>query len=111
MTALADRTCRPLPTGTPALSADDTARLLEELGNGWSVFENRLRKSYTFSNFATALAFVNKLGAIADEQDHHPDVSIHWGDLTLTLWTHAAGGVTRRDLRLARALEDLARSL
>src|SRR5688572_24844187 len=61
MTALHDRTSRPLPTGTPALSADDTARLLEELGNGWSVFENRLRKSYTFSNFATALAFVNKV--------------------------------------------------
>jgi 4a-hydroxytetrahydrobiopterin dehydratase len=97
MTALADRSCRPLPTGTPALSADDTARLLEELGNGWTVFENRLRKSYTFPSFATALAFVNKVGAIADEQDHHPDVMLSYGRAVIELWTHTVGGLSEND--------------
>jgi 4a-hydroxytetrahydrobiopterin dehydratase len=97
MTALHDRTCTPLPKGTPALSADDTARLLDELGGGWAVFENRLRKAYTFSSFATALAFVNKVGVIADEQDHHPDVMLSWGRAVIELWTHTVGGLSEND--------------
>ena len=94
---LADRTCRPLPEGTPALSADDTARLLEELGGGWAVFENRLRKQYAFPSFATALAFVNKVGAIADEQDHHPDVMLSYGRAVVELWTHTVKGLSEND--------------
>ncbi len=78
---------------------------------GWELVDGRLVRRVAFPDFRSAVDFVSRLTPIADEQDHHPDVSIHWGDLTLTLWTHAAGGVTRRDLRLARALEDLARSL
>ena len=97
MTALHDRTSRPLPTGPPALSADDTAKLLEELGNSWSVFENRLRKQYTFPNFASGLAFVNKVGAIADEQDHHPDVMLSYGHVVIELWTHTVGGLSEND--------------
>ena len=97
MTALHDRTCRPLPTGTPALSADDTARLLAELGNGWTVLENRLRKAYSFPSFAAGLAFVNKVGPIADAEDHHPDVMLSWGRVVIELWTHTVGGLSEND--------------
>jgi 4a-hydroxytetrahydrobiopterin dehydratase len=109
MTALHDRTCHELPKGTPPLSADDTARLLEELGNGWTVFENRLRKAYSFPSFATALAFVNKVGAIADEQNHHPDVMLSWGKAVVELWTHTVDGLSENDFicaaRFDRALD------
>lgn len=97
MTALHDRTCRPLPTGTPALSAGDTGHLLAELGNGWTVLEQRLRKAYTFPSFAAGLAFVNKVGAIADAEDHHPDVMLSWGRVVIELWTHTVGGLSEND--------------
>jgi 4a-hydroxytetrahydrobiopterin dehydratase len=102
---LAARTSRPLPEGTPRLSPEETRALLAELGAGWSVEGDRLRKTYTFSSFATALAFVNRVGAIADEQDHHPDVHLSWGKAAIELWTHTVGGLSENDFITAAHVE------
>jgi len=71
--------------------------LLAELGNGWTVLDNRLRKAYTFTDFAGALAFVNKVGAIAEAEDHHPDVMLSWGRVVIELWTHSVKGLSEND--------------
>jgi 4a-hydroxytetrahydrobiopterin dehydratase len=93
----------------PLLSPVELEAALSELPD-WRLRSGRLVRELAFRDFAGALAFVNRVAAVAEEQDHHPDVAIHWGELTLSLWTHAAGGITRRDLRLARAIDQLARA-
>ncbi|HSH21852.1 MAG TPA: 4a-hydroxytetrahydrobiopterin dehydratase [Candidatus Caenarcaniphilales bacterium] len=93
----------------PLLSQTEIRAALAELPE-WQLADDRLVRQLHFPDFAAALAFVNLVAGTADELDHHPDVAIQWGDLTLKLWTHAAGGVTRRDLRLAMEIEALVRS-
>ena len=93
----------------PLLTDRELAAALAELPD-WRLVEDRLVRQLMFDDFGRALAFVNELAPVADEQDHHPDVAIHWGELTLSLWTHAVGGITRRDVRLARAIDRLAGS-
>jgi 4a-hydroxytetrahydrobiopterin dehydratase len=74
---------------------------------GWQRHGERLVKVMMLADFAAAVAFLARVSPIADEQNHHPDVSIRWNELTLTLWTHASGGLTARDLRLAEAIDAL----
>jgi 4a-hydroxytetrahydrobiopterin dehydratase len=63
----------------------------------------------TFADFAAALAWVNAVGALAEERDHHPDIAISWNRVTLTLSTHSAGGLTAKDLDLAAAIDGVDR--
>ncbi len=99
---LAQRVCTPVRPGTPPLSDQQVSALLAELGGGWEVAEdNRLYKEFGFKDFAEALAFVNRVGAVAEEQDHHPDITLAWGKATLTLWTHSIGGLSENDFILA----------
>jgi len=72
----------------------------------WSIEdERRITKSYRFPDFQTALDFVNRVGAIAEELGHHPDLHLTWGRVDVTTWSHDAGGITERDLALARRIE------
>ncbi|CAN5832769.1 4a-hydroxytetrahydrobiopterin dehydratase [soil metagenome] len=90
----------------PLLSSDQIRAALAELP-GWELRDERLVKQFRCADFKAALAFVQRVAQPAAEIDHHPDVFIHWREVTLSLWTHAAGGITGRDLRLARAIEQL----
>lgn len=72
---------------------------------GWSRRGESLVKSHTFARFGDGIAFVNKVAAIADAMDHHPDIDIHYTKVTLTLSTHSAGGITSLDLDLAATIE------
>jgi 4a-hydroxytetrahydrobiopterin dehydratase len=108
MTALAERTCRPLPKGTPALNTAEQARLLAELGNGWTVRDGRLAKDYTFPDFLSALAFTNVAGGIAEGQQHHPDIHLAWGKVGVVVWTHSVGGLSENDFILAARIEAVA---
>ncbi len=81
---------------------------LHRLGSGWVVVDERaLLKRWTFDDFAGPLAFTNRVGALAEAQDHHPDIVLGWGRVELTLTSHDSGGVTERDLRLATAIDGL----
>jgi 4a-hydroxytetrahydrobiopterin dehydratase len=98
----------PMPAA-PLLTEEEISSALAEMPD-WELVEGRLVRRFRWPDFRTALEFVNRLAPVADEQDHHPDVAIHWGELELSLWTHAVGGITRRDLRLAREIDRLAGS-
>ena len=89
------------------LNADALHHELDRL-EGWSGTTDGLEKRYRFSDFNGSVAFVNRVAAVADELNHHPDITISWDTVTLRLVTHSAGGVTQNDVELARRLDPLA---
>jgi 4a-hydroxytetrahydrobiopterin dehydratase len=98
---LADRPIRPVAKGTPALTPEATDALARELGGGWDASGGRLRKTFHFPDFRSALRFVDAVGAMADEVDHHPDVELSWGKATIQIWTHTVGGLAEIDFAFA----------
>ncbi len=107
---LADRPIKPLPEGSPALAGPALAALVEELraaGGAWSSEGGRLRKTFAFPDFRSALRFVDAVGAMADEVDHHPDVELSWGKATIQIWTHTVGGLAEIDFVFAARCERL----
>jgi 4a-hydroxytetrahydrobiopterin dehydratase len=68
----------------------------------WSEVDGALERTFTFADFREALAFVNRVGELAENENHHPDIAIHYREVTLRWWTHTAGGITERDRELAR---------
>ncbi len=103
MTApLASRDCIPCRGGVPPLEGEDLASFYKALGNDWALVEDHhLEKAYVFPNFQTALDFTNRVGAIAEEQDHHPDILLAWGEVVVTIWTHKIDGLTESDFIFA----------
>lgn len=75
--------------------------------NTWQEENNQLTRQFTFPDFKSALAFVNKFGELAESHNHHPDIFLGWGKVTVTLTTHDAGGVTEKDRALAAAIDAL----
>jgi 4a-hydroxytetrahydrobiopterin dehydratase len=69
--------------------------------DGWSEVDGALERTFSFTNFREALDFVNRVGELAESENHHPDVQLGYGRVTLRWWTHSAGGVTERDAELA----------
>ena len=101
-TPLADKTCLPCRGGVPPLQGAELQRLLSELGNGWTVIrEHHLEKTYAFTDFRQALNFTNAVGEIAEQQGHHPEITLTWGKVTVRVWTHKIDGLTESDFVLA----------
>ena len=73
---------------------------------GWAREGNWIRKEFRFGSFADAVAFVNRVAAVADEMDHHPDIDIRYDRVRLLTSTHSAGGLTELDFELARRIDD-----
>lgn len=86
------------------LSAEEILSNLAEL-NYWKVINNKLLKRFQFANFAESLAFVNKVGEIAETHDHHPDINFGWGYAEIFITTHDAGGITDKDFTLAKEID------
>jgi len=106
---LAKRQCAPCRADTPRLAGDRLAALHAELGRGWELDgEARLRKTFRFPDFATALAFVNRIGDVAEREQHHPDILLRWGAVAVEIWTHAIDGLSDNDFILAAKIEELA---
>jgi 4a-hydroxytetrahydrobiopterin dehydratase len=102
MSDLAEQTCVPCKGGVPPLEAEEAERLLARLDEGWDVVEtHHLERTYEFPDFAEALAFVNAIGEIAEEQGHHPDIHLAWGRVGVEIWTHKIDGLTESDFVLA----------
>lgn len=83
----------------------DVRVALEKLGQGWGLDGQVLRKTFTFPDFASALAFVNAVGALAEEAQHHPDLTLSYGKVGVELTTHDAGGLSEKDFALAERIE------
>ena len=95
----------PCHGGVPRLRGEDVAALLRQL-DGWeAVEEHHLTKDYKFANFADALAFVNRVGAVAEAEGHHPDISFGWGYARIKIYTHAIGGLSESDFILAAKID------
>jgi 4a-hydroxytetrahydrobiopterin dehydratase len=77
-------------------------------GDNWSEVDGALERTFTFANFVEALAFVNRVGDLAEAQNHHPDIRIDYKNVTLRWWTHTAGGITDRDREMASRSAELA---
>src|SRR5215467_275834 len=98
---LADKTCVPCKGGVPPLDGPAVESLLALLDGWQAVDARRLIKTYQFPDFAQALAFVDRVGAIAEEQRHHPDIHLAWGKATIEIWTHKINGLTESDFVFA----------
>jgi 4a-hydroxytetrahydrobiopterin dehydratase len=75
---------------------------------GWAEIDGALEREFRFADFAAALAFVNAVAELAEAEDHHPDIAIHWNRVTLRWWTHVRNAITERDRELARRTDELA---
>lgn len=107
MADLASRECVPCRGGVPPMGDDEIEKFLGEL-KGWEVEgSHHLRKVYEFKNFREALSFVNRVGELAEEQGHHPDISFGWGRALITIWTHKIDGLTESDFILAAKIDRL----
>ena len=107
MQELATKKCKPCEGGVPALKGLELRRMYAQL-DGWTmVNEHHLEKEYLFQDFRQALDFVNRLGEVAEEEGHHPDLFLTWGKVKVTLWTHAVGGLSENDFILASKADAL----
>ena len=107
MDRLSDKKCVPCHGGVPRLAGDEIKPYAEQVP-GWQVVEeHHLRRDYKFTNFRDALAFVNRVGALAEREGHHPDVRVGWGYAEIEIYTHAIGGLSESDFILAAKIDAL----
>jgi 4a-hydroxytetrahydrobiopterin dehydratase len=105
MSELAKKSCVPCRGGVPPLDGKELEALAKEVPQ-WKVVDgHHIVRTFTFSDFKQALAFVNKAGAIAEEQGHHPDILLGWGKAEITTWTHKINGLTESDFILAAKID------
>ena len=107
---LAGRNCVPCRGGVPPLKGAKLTELHRQLADPtqWKVVdEHHIIRSFKFPDFKSALAFVNKVGEVAEQQGHHPDILLGWGKVEITTWTHAVDGLTESDFILAAKIDQL----
>ncbi len=109
MEELAKRHCVPCHGGTPRLTGANLTWLASQLPDWQLVGDKKIRKSYRFADFASGLAFVNAIGAIAEAEGHHPDILLGWGKVEIELWTHAIDGLSESDFILAAKIDEIPR--
>jgi 4a-hydroxytetrahydrobiopterin dehydratase len=108
MKEIAKKECIPCTGDVPPLKGAALKRLQKQLIRKWKVVDgHHLEKEFKFKNFKQALAFVNRVGELAEEQNHHPDIYLAWGLVKVTIWTHAVDGLTESDFVLAAKIEML----
>lgn len=107
MSELASKTCVPCRGGVPPLKGEELTALQKQVG-GWNVAEeHHITKTFKFPDFRNALEFVNRVGKLAEQQGHHPDIFLAWGKVGITIWTHKIDGLTESDFILAAKIDQL----
>lgn len=110
MVSLAERACVPCRGDTPPMGPAEIAQYHPHVPE-WKVEEGkRLRRTFRFKDFATALNFVNRVGATAEQEGHHPDLYLAWGKVEAILWTHKIGGLSESDFIFAAKTDALAQT-
>ena len=104
---LSEKTCVPCRGGVPPLTADEIKPLASQVRQ-WNVVNgHHVEREFRFADFSGALDFVNKVGVIAEEQGHHPDIYLGWGKARVTIWTHKIDGLTESDFILAAKIDQI----
>jgi len=110
MVSLVDKTCEACRAGAPLATRQEIAEYMSQLA-GWQILDvagvNHLQKGYRFKTYAQALKFTNQVGAIAEEENHHPAILTEWGKVTVTWWTHKIAGLHANDFIMAAKTDDL----
>jgi 4a-hydroxytetrahydrobiopterin dehydratase len=107
MTELAKKTCVPCRGDVPPLKGAELEELMGQVP-GWEVAdEHHLRKEFRVQNFRAALDLVNRVGELAEEQAHHPDIAFGWGRVEIVIFTHQIDGLTESDFILAAKVDRL----
>lgn len=108
MSDLATRRCVACEGGMPKLTPEGVTQLLTEVP-GWTPADGgkAIERTFTFENYLQTMAFVNAVAWIAHTEDHHPDMSVHWGRCVVKYWTHAVGGLTDNDFICAAKVNGL----
>ena len=104
---LADKQCVPCRGGVPPLKGKELQVLLGNVPQWTAPNEHHLRREFRFPDFQQALDFVNRVGAVAEEQGHHPDMLLSWGKVEVTLWTHKIDGLTESGVIMAAKIDRL----
>jgi 4a-hydroxytetrahydrobiopterin dehydratase len=108
MSELAGKTCTPCRGGVPPLGADEAEAYLRDVPD-WQLRDDgkRIERTFWFKNFKQSLAFVDRVGALAEDAGHHPDVTFGWGYATISLHTHKIKGLHENDFIMAAKVDDL----
>lgn len=105
---LSTKKCVPCEDGTPPLNSEQITNFNQQLTKSWEVIDNtKLKKDFNFENFKQAIEFVNKVAIIAEQEQHHPDISILYSKVVLKLWTHSIGGLSENDYIMAEKINNL----
>lgn len=108
MSELATRDCVPCKGGVPPLTRAEIEPLLAKVDPDWDAVENHhLARTYRFENFVQALAYANRVGEMAEAQNHHPDLHLAWGRVTVEIWTHKIDGLHESDFIFAAKCDAL----
>ncbi len=107
MSDLADKQCVPCRGGIPPMTAEEIKGLSSQVADWQVVNDHHLRRSYRFRDFRETLDFVNRIGELAEEQGHHPDICFGWGKADVSIWTHKIDGLTESDFVLAAKIDKL----
>jgi len=107
MSELASKTCVPCRGGVPPLRGQELESLHKQIPEWQIVNEHHVTRKFTFPDFRKALDFVNRVGELAEQQGHHPDILLTWGRAEVTLWTHKIDGLTESDLIMAAKIDQL----
>lgn len=108
MSTLSRQHCEACHAGTPTLSPAEITAMRPEISAAWEIGADRLRRRLRGPDFGSVFALATRIALIAEQEGHHPDLSIGWGRLDVELTTHAAGGITRNDFILAAKIDAVA---
>ncbi|HVW67138.1 MAG TPA: 4a-hydroxytetrahydrobiopterin dehydratase [Candidatus Peribacteraceae bacterium] len=111
MSSLTHKKCVPCEGGVPTLTPEEVEKFIGEVPE-WNVNEEatQIYRTFKFRDFVQAMIFVNAVAQLAEDEGHHPDFQINYGKVTLTLWTHAIGGLSENDFILAAKIDQLPES-
>ena len=107
MSNLADRHCVPCRSAVPPLKGDQLAPYAEQLPDWKIIDEHHITKTFRFPDFKAGLDFVNHVGAVAEEEGHHPDLGLEWGKVEVRIYTHKISGLTESDFVLAAKIDKI----
>lgn len=110
MSELADKKCIPCSGGVPKLTPAEMKEIRHQVPDWEIILGHHLRRVFAFDDFAGALAFVNRIGEVAEAEGHHPNITFTWGRVEVEIWTHKIDGLAEADFILAAKIDQLPRA-
>jgi 4a-hydroxytetrahydrobiopterin dehydratase len=105
---LTGKKCKPCRKGEEPLKGESLHTLAKQISRNWNIVdEHHLEKTYSFDDFRQALDFTNRVGEVAENEGHHPDIYLTWGKVELKVWTHKVDGLTENDFIFAAKVDQV----